>query len=742
LLFLYTRRLNSSGMSLSSTISAEKTRIENDGGTVESGLANDLIDPIYQKLNSAGEWSNVETLAAAGARSSVSGAVETLYDWSGNARDLVQGDSTKRPAEVTLSKYNNHVTLDFDGEGDNDDVLDGPALSSDVPQPITYLLMAQPGGFHTDGRPGEPRMALYGPGPESAAARMFSAGSGLAVGTFFVSGEKAVVGAGVFDGASSHLYQNGHESLSVDPGSNAFGGLRFGRAQGGFATINDNAMMVLVVSSALPQSLIKDLSRIPYEYYLEFDVWDNVEASSFSGVTNPVIDKNDAGVQDFVADPHLVEDGGTFYAFYEQKDGTPKSIAYATSTDGKSWTHQGTALSVSEDNLSHPHVFRNSSQWYMTPFGADSGVTLFETTDANFPTGWTKSSTLFDLAASEKDPVPFEHNGHWYCFFGEGGAGLALYEASSLTGTWSRHPVQNDDGKLATGDTYESPAGGIIRYSNGLLLPVSNSQGGSGINDVSLLRIETLTPTALNASILPIGAIVEHGQFGSWTETGMHAFDLYAPNSENDDFTDAFALVDGKNNSNDWSVGTLDVSTSFSPAISGVLEITDAAESISATGQTRVSAALSLTDLAESVSLSGGSTITTGTASVTDRGEILSLEGQATVNAITGTLSITNGPQSVSLSGATENEGSLSVTDAGEVLSLEGESTVTAITGTLFINDAGESVSLSGATENEGTLNLTDRGERLVLLESQPPRLAVLDARLTDALTLDATLTD
>jgi hypothetical protein len=51
-------------------------------------------------------------------------------------------------------------------------------------------------------------------------------------------------------------------------------------------------------------------------------------------------------------------------------------------------------------------------------------------------------------------------------------------------------------------------------------------------------------------------------------------------------------------------------------------------------------------------------------------------------------------------------------------------------------------VSLAGATKNQGTLSLTDRGERLVLVESEPSRLAVLDARLTDALVFDAKLTD
>jgi hypothetical protein len=118
-----------------------------------------------------------------------------------------------------------------------------------------------------------------------------------------------------------------------------------------------------------------------------------------------------------------------------------------------------------------------------------------------------------------------------------------------------------------------------------------------------------------------------------------------------------------------------------------------------------------------------------GTLNITDRGEQVSTTGQTRV---AGTSAITNEGEIVTASGAVITEGGVNVTDRGEILSLEGQVSVNAISGTLSITNGRESVSLSGATKNEGTFNLTDRGERLVLLESQPPRLAVLDARLVD----------
>lgn len=96
---------------------SEADRIVSAGGTIEDGLKANLIDPIVQTLDNAGELPNLVFLGAAGAREVISGSVATLYDWSGNANDATQGTSSARPTDGTL---NGRVACDFDA---TDDIL-------------------------------------------------------------------------------------------------------------------------------------------------------------------------------------------------------------------------------------------------------------------------------------------------------------------------------------------------------------------------------------------------------------------------------------------------------------------------------------------------------------------------------------------------------------------------------------------------------------------------------------------
>jgi hypothetical protein len=653
-------------------------RVQNDGGTVhDQSFTDDLIgllldEAIYSSLLKG-------AAVPAGTKEDGNGNISTLYDFTSNARDWTQDGSNAPPSLTDTSRFTQGKVAFFDGTGE---YLTNTAFS-DVSQPYTIAVFGQANrvsgdGYRTDGLVGEPRSAL------TSAKNTFA--GGYAGNSVQQTGLKGVDEAGLdavqFDGASSAIIHNGHKAVVTDVGTNPTAGVRLGSADG-FGEYKGEFMAVFVFAGKVADTTLAKVARLLTDYYQTDDVWTDLSVNEPPSVSNPVLTKEDAGVDDIVADPILVNRNDQFYAFYEALGSTNgKTIDYATSPDGYSWTHQGQALADQLGGLSFPYIFESGGTTYMTPSTGDPGVNLFSAT--SFPDSWSFEQQLFDLSGS-KDPVIIERNNTWYCFVGLGSK-LGLFTSSSLTGTWSEHqrsPLAENSAGGTNDRPYESPAGGIIEGQNDLFLPVARRFNGADY-DVSLLRITSLTSTEISLRVVPISALIGKGDYGTWTDGGMHQFDAYIPNSASDDLNGGFALVDGKTTGGEFSIGVLNLPAG---SISGSVSVTDGRESVGIVGETKVSAGLNLTDLAESISLSGGSTITTGVASVTDRGEILSLEGQTSVNAISGTLSITNGRQSVSL---------------------------------------------SGTTKNEGTLNLTDRGERLVLLESEPPRLAVLDARLVD----------
>jgi hypothetical protein len=84
---------------------------------------------------------------------------------------------------------------------------------------------------------------------------------------------------------------------------------------------------------------------------------------------------------------------------------------------------------------------------------------------------------------------------------------------------------------------------------------------------------------------------------------------------------------------------------------------------------------------------------------------------------VTGTTTLTDGAEAVLVAGTTKVPGSLSLTEAEEVL------------------DA------TGTTDITGSLSLTEAEEEVEGYEEKPP-VAVINATVTDALLLDAVLTD
>lgn len=95
----------------------QRDRILNNGGTIESGLPANLIDPVLRKLDGAAQLGNLTGFWAAGARSVVSGSQEWWGDWSGNDNDISQSTSSQRFTDTTDSKLGGKVV----GSADNTD---------------------------------------------------------------------------------------------------------------------------------------------------------------------------------------------------------------------------------------------------------------------------------------------------------------------------------------------------------------------------------------------------------------------------------------------------------------------------------------------------------------------------------------------------------------------------------------------------------------------------------------------
>jgi hypothetical protein len=115
---------------LAPAIHAEQDRAQAGGATIESGVYTDLIQPVYDVLDGAGEWSNVVFFGVAGVRDVASGSVSKMYDQSGGQNDASQSTSSKRPTDTTDADFSGHAVSSFDA---SDDALDtGLSLRQDL----------------------------------------------------------------------------------------------------------------------------------------------------------------------------------------------------------------------------------------------------------------------------------------------------------------------------------------------------------------------------------------------------------------------------------------------------------------------------------------------------------------------------------------------------------------------------------------------------------------------------------
>lgn len=227
---------------------------------------------------------------------------------------------------------------------------------------------------------------------------------------------------------------------------------------------------------------------------------------------NPVLDEADIdAVESFdttdVADPFMCFDAdtGEYVIFFEIVTASSGiKTGYATSTDGLSYSYQGTLSNIGS---AYPMPFKWDGTWYMSLPGAN----LY--TADSFPGSWSQVENVaskLNTGSSIKDWTPFYWNGRWWSLAGrdtnsDGDTDEIAWHYSGQTETgpdglswtepsWS--PITTDAG---AGTKRESPAGRPITYGN-VVDYFGQHEGVSGQTTVSCYRISELTTNSFTES--------------------------------------------------------------------------------------------------------------------------------------------------------------------------------------------------------------------------------------------------
>jgi len=211
------------------------------------------------------------------------------------------------------------------------------------------------------------------------------------------------------------------------------------------------------------------------------------------------------------ADPFLIVEGDALFLFYERM--LPRGrgeIACLRTTDLETFGDEGVVLREAH-HLSWPFVFRSAGQFYMMPESSGAGeVALYRF--ESFPRRPTKCRTL--LSGSFTDPVLIEEEGQWY-LFATSSRGFELFVAADLlTGKFKPHP-----GSPVSRDPRYSRSGGPPLRIDGKLVRIAQDCSRSYGQNVSLIEIERLTPSAYAERVL-VADFFARKDF--WNREGAH----------------------------------------------------------------------------------------------------------------------------------------------------------------------------------------------------------------------------
>ncbi|WP_211176184.1 hypothetical protein [Brasilonema sp. UFV-L1] len=247
-----------------------------------------------------------------------------------------------------------------------------------------------------------------------------------------------------------------------------------------------------------------------------------VKFGSPKNINNPVLTAKDVTdvPADFVADPFMVRENGTWYMFFEVLNGLDQQgdIGLAISNDGFKWKYQQIVLDE-PFHLSYPYVFKHQNDYYMIPesYKANS-VRLYKAVD--FPTKWTFVKTLLD-DADYVDSSVFHDKGMWWMFTTSPKSDiLRLYYATHFMEAWTEHPKSP---VIEKNLNIARPGGRVIVYNDRIFRYTQDDEHFYG-NKVRAFEITELTTTTYEEKEVRENPILKASGSG-WNKTGMHNID-------------------------------------------------------------------------------------------------------------------------------------------------------------------------------------------------------------------------
>jgi hypothetical protein len=252
-----------------------------------------------------------------------------------------------------------------------------------------------------------------------------------------------------------------------------------------------------------------------------------LKLSSPENIKNPVLTAQDVTdvPADFVADPFMVHENGTWYMFFEvlNSSNNKGEIGLATSEDGYKWNYQ--QIVIREDfHLSYPYVFKFKNEYYMIPesYQANS-IRLYKA--VNFPTQWKLVKTLLD-GSDYVDASIFNFHDKWWIFTtSPKGNILHLYYADDVMGDWIKHPQS----PLLEENLNISRPGGRVVVCDGKIVRYTQDVEGFYGNQVRAYEITNLTTTNYEEKAIGDNPIIKASGYG-WNKIGMHTIDPHQLN--------------------------------------------------------------------------------------------------------------------------------------------------------------------------------------------------------------------
>lgn len=145
--------------------------------------------------------------------------------------------------------------------------------------------------------------------------------------------------------------------------------------------------------------------------------------------------------------------------------------------------------------------------------------------------------------------------------------------------------------------------------------------------------------------------------------------------------------------------------------VTGTLAVTEANDTLSASGAVTVTGSISVTESADTLSSSGVVTVS-GSLSVTEAADTLSASGVVS-SGIDGTVSVTEANDTSAASGTVTSTGSINVTEAADTCAASG---TVGVGGTISVTEANDTCASSGtvATIITGTVSVNESNDTCV----------------------------